>query len=258
VKAARTDPASADEDRAELHSIPFEQLRRLQKDGFVAHTPRTRTHAAEAATSDGPPTGKKIGSKKRKKPLEVSSKTPVAPPPTSEAPLRKKRPVARDPRFSDLSGPLNMDRFRASYSFLDDIREREKDVLQQTIKQQSWGGKKRRKAAPKLSDREVQEAQNVLKSMRQQDSLRQRRGELIDMKRELKQQEKKNIVETGKKPFFYSEGKVKQLLMKKKYEELKKQGKVDAFVKKKRKRQAAKDRKLLPNQRPREASLDDA
>ena len=62
----------------------------------------------------------------KNRPREVSSKRPV---PRLRQAVPTKKVVARDPRFDTLSGHLNEDLFEKSYSWLDDKRKQEIEVV---------------------------------------------------------------------------------------------------------------------------------
>lgn len=70
-------------------------------------------------------------------PAVVSSKKTVGRFRDTSQPLRSK---ARDPRFDDLSGKLNYDRFHQSYNFLEEQQEREVAKLKKK-KKTTFGAK---------------------------------------------------------------------------------------------------------------------
>ena len=68
------------------------------------------------------------------RPREMSSKRPVSR-------FREVVPVAkvnrrerRDPRFEETAGQLNPDLFKKSYAFVDDLKKKEKQLLQKEVK----------------------------------------------------------------------------------------------------------------------------
>ena len=59
----------------------------------------------------------------------------------------------------------------------------------------------------------------------------------------------RELVKMGKKPFYLKKGDEKKLELVEKYEELKKSGKLEKVLEKKRKHNASKVHKFLPNRR---------
>lgn len=66
------------------------------------------------------------------RPREMSSKKPVTQ--FREVVELKKKEQRLDPRFDEQTGTLNKEMFKKAYGFLDDIQQREKQVLQKTAK----------------------------------------------------------------------------------------------------------------------------
>jgi ribosomal RNA-processing protein 36 len=62
-------------------------------------------------------------------------------------------------------------------------------------------------------------------------------------------QEEKEKVAKGKNPYFLKRSAKKAIEMEERFDELKKQGKLNSFLNKKRKKNASKDRKWLPTRR---------
>ena len=57
------------------------------------------------------------------------------------------------------------------------------------------------------------------------------------------------LVEAGKKPFFQRKSEKRKAEMVRKYQELKASGQLEKFMEKKRRKNAAKDHRLLPSKR---------
>merc|ERR1712000_357049 len=94
----------------------------------------------------------------------------------------------RDPRFSDLSGRLDTDKFLHSYKFLDEYQEDEIKRLQKTIA-------KSKSAAVK------EEAKQELVKMKQQMTERRREVKVRERLQQAKLEEKEKVKQ-GKKAFF--------------------------------------------------------
>ncbi|CAG2253186.1 PLRG1 [Mytilus edulis] len=86
------------------------------------------------------PTSKRSFKRENKnRPMEMSSKRPVRLSKESD-PAKKK--MTRDPRFDDLSGEYNESYFKSNYSFLYDIKSREKEKIKKTMKKEKDPEKK--------------------------------------------------------------------------------------------------------------------
>ncbi len=66
------------------------------------------------------------------RPREMSSKKPV--PRYREVVQITRRPDVRDPRFDERAGTLNEDLFKKSYGFLEEMKRKEKKVVQREAK----------------------------------------------------------------------------------------------------------------------------
>ncbi|XP_077137974.1 ribosomal RNA processing protein 36 homolog isoform X1 [Ranitomeya variabilis] len=167
----------------------------------------------------------------KSRPLEMSSKKPV-PYLRKVVPARKR--MQRDPRFDDLSGEFKPDIFEKTYRFLDDIKKKEKETLEKKL--QKTRDPALREQLTKLLLRMDQQE----KAAKQKQRLREKEAEFKRQQRERAQQ--------GKKPLYLKKSDIRKLQLVDKYQELKKKGKVENFLSKKRKRNSIKDRKRLPSQ----------
>lgn len=110
----------------------------------------------------------------------------------------------RDPRFEATSGELKSDLFRSTYGFLEEHEAAE-------IKQS--GDKE-------LLRRRVE---------------RQRRESERDVKSKLKRDERKAVAQ-GKKPFFLKRAQIKRKVLEQRFDDLRKRGKLDTFMRRKAKK----------------------
>ena len=141
----------------------------------------------------------------------------------------------RDPRFSEISGTLDADKFLHSYSFLDKRQEEEVAKMTKTLK--------------KVKNLERQQnLNNELQHTKQEMIERRRDMKLREKMRNLKEAEKEKI-KLGKNPFFLKRSAVKEVALEQRYEELKSSGKLNSFLAKKRQKNSNKDHKLLPRSR---------
>ncbi|KGL84852.1 Ribosomal RNA processing protein 36, partial [Tinamus guttatus] len=166
------------------------------------------------------------------RPVEMSAKKPV-PFLRRVVPVTKK--VQRDPRFDDLSGEYNPEIFLKTYSFLDSIKKREKEMIQKQLK-------KCRNVEQK------EQLQQLLRRMTQQEEEQKKRQKWRERELSLKRQQRE-LAQQGKKPFFLKKSEKRKLELAEKYAELKRSGKLESFLNKKRKRNAIKDKRRLPSQK---------
>uniref|UniRef100_A0A7M4END2 rRNA biogenesis protein RRP36 n=1 Tax=Crocodylus porosus TaxID=8502 RepID=A0A7M4END2_CROPO len=140
--------------------------------------------------------------------------------------------VHRDPRFDDLSGEYSPEVFEKMYSFLNSIKEREKEIVQKQLK--------------KSRNAEQQEnLKQLLKRMTQQEVAQKDRQRRREKELALKKQQREQA-QQGRKPFYLKKSEKRKLELAEKYAELKRSGKLESFLSKKRKRNAIKDRRRLP------------
>uniref|UniRef100_A0A8C5PW78 rRNA biogenesis protein RRP36 n=1 Tax=Leptobrachium leishanense TaxID=445787 RepID=A0A8C5PW78_9ANUR len=208
----------------EFATMSFEELMELQNKVGKKAFQRTKKRC------DGASCGSSKAQPDRQQPVEMSSKkhTPF---------LRKvtpcKKEVWRDPRFDDLSGEYKAEVFEKTYKFLDDIKKQEREIVQ----------KKRRKVRnPELREKLDQ----LVRRMDEQEKASQKKQSLRARELEFKRQQRAQA-QMGKKPFYMKRGDLHKLQLADKYTELKKQGKLENFLSKKRKRNSNKDRRRLPN-----------
>ncbi|CAN2391909.1 ribosomal RNA processing, partial [Pristimantis euphronides] len=167
----------------------------------------------------------------KNRPLEISSKEAV---PFLRKVVPAKKMMQRDPRFDDLSGEFKPGVFEKTYSFLDEVKKKEKEVLE----------KKLRKARdPALRD----QLQQLLRRRNQQEEAAKQKQRLQERQAAFKRQQRERA-QQGKKPFYLKKGDIRKLELADRYQELKKKGKVESFLSKKRKRNSMKDRRRLPSQ----------
>jgi ribosomal RNA-processing protein 36 len=175
------------------------------------------------------------GKKKVEKnaPIEISSKRRVG---TfrNVVPNGKKRQI--DPRFDDMSGQLNLSKWRKSFGFLQDVREEELHELEK--QQKKVKGIDRKKELGKEIARKKQEIGAIRAREKEDDERAQW------MKDEIA------AVKEGKKPFYLKKGEQKKRMLLAKYQELDKvPGKLEKFLEKKRKKNASREHRYLPHKR---------
>ncbi|XP_061736739.1 ribosomal RNA processing protein 36 homolog [Nerophis ophidion] len=210
--------------KKELSNMSFEDVMKLQKEvgtkvyQEVAYGAAKRPHGAAKH--------KRLN---KNRPMEMSSKRAA---PFLRQVAGVKKAMRRDPRFDDLSGEYKADVFERTYGFIHDIRRQEAQVIKKQLKKTEKGEKK-------------EKLNSLLKKMANQERARrsaeQQRERALQFKKE--QRERAN---QGAQPFFLNKSAEKKVRLAEKYKELKKSGKLENFLSKKRKKNALKDRRKLP------------
>ncbi|KAG7236804.1 hypothetical protein INR49_000229 [Caranx melampygus] len=204
--------------------MSFEDVMKLQnKVGTKVYN-----EVAYGNKSRRPETSKKRLNKNR--PMEISAKRP-APFLRQVVPVRK--PTSRDPRFDDLSGEYKPEIFEKTYKFINDIKQKEKEIVQKKLKRMKKDGQRKEKL------------QFLLKRMENQERARKSQEQQRERELQFKRQQRE-LANQGARPFFLKKSEKKKLQLAEKYQELKKSGKLQNFLSKKRKRNAGKDRRKLP------------
>ncbi|XP_031157041.1 ribosomal RNA processing protein 36 homolog [Sander lucioperca] len=216
-----------DDIKKELSNMSFEDIMKLQnKVGTKVYN-----QVAYGNNERGGTTGRKKRLNKNR-PMEISAKRPA---PFLRQVVSVKKPTLRDPRFDDLSGEYKPEIFESTYKFINDIRGREKEIVQKQLKRTKKDNKKKEKL------------QFLLKRMENQERARQSREQQRERELQFKRLQRERANQ-GARPFFLKNSEKKKLQLAEKYQQLKKSGKLDNFLSKKRKRNAGKDRRKLPRQ----------
>ncbi|KAL3872529.1 hypothetical protein ACJMK2_035752 [Sinanodonta woodiana] len=216
--------------KEELSGLSFEELLKVkEKIGLKVFNQLMYGNKMKSAATKTSKPNKKFKRENKNRPMEISSKVHV-PRVRQVIPVKKK--IARDPRFDDLSGQYNETFFKEAYSFLDDVKAKEKEKVKVLLKKEKDEEKKKNMQA--LMNRMNQQEQSMLQKKKQ--------TELLN---EWKKKEEERVKE-GKNPYFLKKSDKKTLVLAEKYKELKKSGKVEKYLNKKRKKNAQKERKKLP------------
>ncbi|ELT98078.1 hypothetical protein CAPTEDRAFT_116803, partial [Capitella teleta] len=163
------------------------------------------------------------------RPNEQSSKKPVS---RFREVIQVKKKVIQDPRFSDLCGTYDETFFKKSFSFIDDIRVRERNELQDQL-------------AKSKDPEEKEKIKYLLNRMTQQDMAGKKKEKSVEIKQKIRVQEKA-LVQDGKLPFHLKKSERKKLELAEQYRELKKSGKLEQYLTKKRKKNARKEKRKMP------------
>ncbi|CAM0952543.1 unnamed protein product [Alopecurus aequalis] len=203
-----------------LADVPFGELQRARADGSLA-----RGASAAAATAQ-----KKARRESRKRPMEIS--TNVRPPRFREI-IQVPKKVVRDPRFEPVYGDVDREGFRKRYNFLfDQELPAEKEKLQKSMK--------------KLKDpNAIEEVKSQITWILRSNPQKNVESEILrgHIKKE------REAAKAGKQPYYLKKSEIRQRKLMDKYNELKEAGKLDAFMEKRRKKNASKDHRFMPYRR---------
>lgn len=163
----------------------------------------------------------------KNRPREMSAKRQV---PVYREVFQVKKKVQQDPRFSARCGEYNEKAFRESYSFVNDIRAKEREELAGMLRQEK-DPERRRTLKGLLLKMKNQEATEKMKNLKTR--LDDQYSEFLASHRE-------------SKPIYLNKTAKKKIELAERFKELKKAGKLDKYLEKKRKKNVQKERKKLP------------
>ncbi|KAI8139455.1 hypothetical protein BJV82DRAFT_627295 [Fennellomyces sp. T-0311] len=164
-------------------------------------------------------------------PMEMSSKKAVS---RLREVVPTSGPKIRDPRFDKLSGHYNADLFEKSYSFLNDYKKSEQEMLRQRIKKEK--NQEKRASMEMLLTKMVSREATEKQTKRKQQLLRERKSAEAE------------LVKQGKKPYFLKRSEQRKLELMDKYQQLGEKN-MDKILAKRRKKNAAKDHRRVPFKR---------
>ncbi|XP_028774054.1 ribosomal RNA processing protein 36 homolog [Neltuma alba] len=214
--------SSEDEEeiKQELADATFEELQKARSNGSHAIFQKTNVE-------------KKSRRPNKNRPMEVSCKKPV---PVIRDVVQAPKKVARDPRFESLCGRLDSDGFRKRYNFLfDGELPAEKQALLKALK----------KSKDPNKVNELEERISWIDKQLKSDATKKPDAEIL-AKHKKKERE---AAKQGKRPFYLKKSEIRKQRLIEKYEDLKSSGKLQSFIEKRRKRNAAKDHKYVPYRR---------
>lgn len=207
--------------REELSDLTAEEMQSLKEKMGLKAFRRVFDHIEETKVKKGP---KPRANKNR--PMEVSSKQRHDP--LSKLPKVKER-VVRDPRFDDISGTFREDIFHRDYSFIKDLKIEEKKKVKKQLKKEKNEEKKRK-------------LKQLLNKMTQEEQTTETRQNKKKLLQDWKEKERERVKE-GKTPYFLKKSDLRKLELADKFRSLKEKGQVTRQIEKKRRRNAAKERK---------------
>ncbi|KAF0924328.1 hypothetical protein E2562_010023 [Oryza meyeriana var. granulata] len=206
-----------------LADVPFGELQRARADGSLGG----RGFNAAAATQ------KKARRASKKRPMEISSK--VRPPRFREI-IQVPKKVVRDPRFEPIYGTVDKEGFRKRYNFLfDDELPAEKEKLQKSIKKSK-------------DPNAIEEMKSRITWIDKQLRSHPKKNIESEILREHIKKERE-AAKTGKRPYYLKKSEIRERKLMNKYNELKEAGKLDAFMEKRRRKNASKDHRYMSYRR---------
>ncbi|CAG5119816.1 unnamed protein product [Candidula unifasciata] len=208
-----------DDIREEMSHLPLSELMTMQnKIGLKAFRKIKYGLVGKATTKNN------FKRENKNRPSELSARRPV--PKNTVCPKTK---VTRDPRFDDLSGEFDEKIFNHTYSFLSDVKKKEKLKLEKIIK----------KTTDKQKKSELKQLHN---RMEQQELAAKRKEKQQQLEKEWKQKEREQVM-AGKKPFFLKKAQKRALLDAEYQKELTESGKMQKYLTRKSKKIAAKEKR---------------
>ncbi|KAH0663111.1 hypothetical protein KY284_028042 [Solanum tuberosum] len=205
----------------ELADVTFEELQRARSDGSAT--------VYRKLYSEG-----KSSRANKNRPMEMSSKKPVS---RFREIIQVPKRATRDPRFESLNGQVDEEGFKKRYNFLyeDNLPAEKEDLKKQMRKSNDPEERNELKSRVSWIDKQ-------LKSAGVKHTEREILAEHMKKEREAAKQ--------GKQPYYLKKSEIQKLKLIEKYKSLKAAGKLESYIEKKRRKNAAKDHRFLPYRRP--------
>ncbi|KAH0996789.1 hypothetical protein GBA52_020653 [Prunus armeniaca] len=152
--------------------------------------------------------------------------------------IQGSKKVVRDPRFESLCGTLDVDGFRKRYDFLfANELPAEREELQKQVKKSK---------DPEVIEELKKHISWIDKQLKSESAKRTEAAILAEHK-----QKEREAAKQGKQPFFLKKSEIRKKRLMEKYKQLKGSGKLEAFIEKRRRKNAAKDHRFMPYPNPR-------
>jgi len=204
----------------ELADVTFEELLKARSNG--SHTVYRK-----------PNPEKQSGRANKNRPMEASAKKPVS---RFREVIQVPKKVVRDPRFETLCGNLDMEGFKKRYNFLyENELPAEREELKRSMKKSN---------DPTVID----DLKNRISEIDKQLKSASKRTEM-EILAEHKKRERE-AAKQGKRPFYLKKSEIREQKLIEKYKELKASGKLESYLEKRRRKNAAKDHRYVPYRRP--------
>ncbi|KAI5322781.1 hypothetical protein L3X38_031853 [Prunus dulcis] len=225
IKFKEPESSSSSEDEEEIEQeladVTFGELQKARSNG---------SHLVHLK----PKEEKKGGRVNKNRPMEVSCKKPVT---RFREIIQGSKKVVRDPRFESLCGTLDVDGFRKRYDFLfANELPAEREELQKQVKKSK---------DPEVIEELKKRISWIDKQLKSESAKRTEAAILAEHK-----QKEREAAKQGKQPFFLKKSEIRKKRLMEKYKQLKGSGKLEAFIEKRRRKNAAKDHRFMPYRRP--------
>ncbi|XP_059096042.1 uncharacterized protein LOC131890662 [Tigriopus californicus] len=229
VKLAKPskDAAERESIRNELRHMSLEEIQELkEKIGLKLYNKALGINQGRGMAKPTQMSKAVFKRENKNRPREISSKKPVKrfrDVVGLTAKMNEKEHQKRDPRFDSLCGEYDSKLFKESYKFVDDIKVRE-----------------RRQLEKQLNDETDPEEIKKIKYLIQRHDNQVRERQKLDSQSKVRAPSVNN---EGQKKVFKSKSLMKNEDLVSQYEELKKRGTLDKYIKKKNKQNMTKDRR---------------
>ncbi|XP_022854792.1 ribosomal RNA processing protein 36 homolog [Olea europaea var. sylvestris] len=235
-----THESSEDEEEEierELADVTFEELLRARSDGseMVYRKPNAEKNSSRA---------------NKNRPMEMSSKKPVS---RFREVVQVPKKVARDPRFELLYGELDVEGHRSMKLLPFGKKNYLSCGTTRNLKNELPAEKKALKK--RMKEEKDPEVIIELKNRITQMDRELKSGVTKRTDKEIIAEHKKKEREAAKKgerPYYLKKSDIRKQKLIQKYEELKGAGKLESFLDKRRRKNAAKDHRYMPYRRPTE------
>ncbi|MCP9262553.1 Ribosomal RNA processing protein 36-like protein [Dirofilaria immitis] len=223
--AKKHEKADFDDEGFQIAKIPLGKTKQLQERlGTKLFNKAFFVHDA-SSNLNKKPIQKVFMRENPKRPREVSSKMPVSKFKNIFANEKLERPIL-DPRFDSRCGEFNDYIYHHNYSFLDEIRQREK-------KYHISGGIEKTTEGENIDKKRLKEALRKIKNQEKTRADVNRRKEII---REIRHENNERMRQ-GLPPIFKTRAQIRELVWRKKYDELKGGKKLEKYLRRKTKKQ---------------------
>ncbi|KAF1814624.1 DUF947-domain-containing protein [Eremomyces bilateralis CBS 781.70] len=170
----------------------------------------------------------------------------------SNRPVTRRRTIlnsearrSRDPRFDHVANKSNNPHATNQYGFLQQYRTSEMDTLREQIQESKGKGSKGK--PPAITEAEGEVLKQELRRMEDRERTRTEKERLAELSRKHRQNEKE-LAKSGKKAYHLKNSDLKRLALTEKFTEMKGKDRVRA-VERRRKKQGAKEKKAMPDER---------
>nr|CAG4635087.1 EOG090X0E8U [Alona affinis] len=212
--------------RQELSNLSFEELQKLKE---KIGSKKFNNTLLAGGKKKSEPVVREFKRANPNRPREMSSKSRKI---EVKQAIQVPKVFKNDPRFDNLCGEFHEKKFHRNYEFVNKMKEEEVAKLKEEIKEEA-------------NPRRVEKMKYLIQRMENQIRAEKKRKE-EEEKEAAERQTTIEALKQGINPHFASKSMRKEKEMKDKFEHLKKDGRLDQYMAKKRKHNAQRDRKSMP------------